>query len=55
MTQTDMNQKAEELRALRAEALNHLLEEAKKILPEAEVERLTAEMIGRETDGRTKG
>ena len=43
LTQTDMNQKSEELRTLWDEALNHLLDEAKKILPKAEVEKLTAE------------
>lgn len=42
-TQTDMNQKSEELRTLWDESLNHLLDEAKKILPKAEVEKLTAE------------
>lgn len=42
-TQTEMNQKSEELRTLWDEALNHLLDEAKKILPKAEVEKLTAE------------
>ena len=42
-TQTDMNQKSEELRTLWDEALNHLLDEAKKILPKAEVAKLTAE------------
>lgn len=43
LTQTDMNQKSEELRTLWDEALNHLLDEAKKILPKAEVAKLTAE------------
>ena len=43
LTQADMNQKSEELRALWDEALEHLLDEAKKILPEAEAEQLTAE------------
>ena len=43
LTQADMNQKSEDLRALWDKALNHLLDEAKKILPEAEAEKLMAE------------
>lgn len=50
LTQTDMNQKSEELRALWDEALNLLLDEAKKILPEAEVEKLIAEQNTWKTD-----
>lgn len=50
LTQTDMNQKSEELRALWDEALNLLLDEAKKILPEAEVEKLIAEQGTWKTD-----
>lgn len=43
LTQSDMNQKSEELRALWEDALDHLLEEAKKDLPDAEQEQLAAE------------
>lgn len=43
LTQTDMNQKSEELRALWDEALNQLLDEAQKVLPAAELEQLAAE------------
>ena len=50
LTQTDMNQKSEELRALWDEALNLLLDEAKKTLPEAEVEKLTTEQSDWEAD-----
>ena len=50
LTQTDMNQKSEELRTLWDEALNLLLDEAKKILPETEVEALIAEQNTWEAD-----
>ena len=50
LTQTDMNQKSEELRALWDEALNLLLDEAKKTLPETEVEKLIAEQGTWKTD-----
>lgn len=50
LTQTEMNLKSEELRTLWDEALNHLLDEAKKILPEAEMEKLTAEQRAWTTD-----
>ncbi len=43
LTQTDMNQKSEELRALWDEALNSILDAAKKQLTESEVEKPTAE------------
>lgn len=43
LTQTDMNQRSEELRALWEGTLDRLLEEAKKALPDAERERLAAE------------
>ena len=42
LTQSDMNQKSEELRALWEDAVDHLLEEAKKALPDAELEQLAA-------------
>lgn len=42
LTQTDMNQKSEELRALWESALNHLLDEAKRTLPEDTLAQLTA-------------
>ena len=50
LTQTDMNQKSEELRALWDETLNLLLDEAKKLLPEADVEKLTTEQSDWEAD-----
>ncbi|MBE5781790.1 MAG: DUF1311 domain-containing protein [Clostridiales bacterium] len=50
LTQTDMNLKSEELRVLWDEALNLLLDEAKKSLPEAELEKLTAEQSAWEAD-----
>ncbi|MBQ8313766.1 MAG: DUF1311 domain-containing protein [Clostridia bacterium] len=50
LTQTSMNQLSEELRALWDEALNHLLDEAAKTLPEADMEKLTAEQSAWETD-----
>ena len=43
LTQTEMNQKSGELRGLWDAALNRMLEEAKKVLPAAEMEKLTAE------------
>ena len=43
LTQSDMNQKSEELRALWEDAVDHLLEEAKKALPDADQEQLAAE------------
>jgi len=43
LTQTDMNQKSKELRDLWESALDHLLEEAKKALPDAEQEQFAAE------------
>lgn len=43
LTQADMNQRSGELRALWEGALNHLLEDAKKALPQAEQEKLSAE------------
>lgn len=43
LTQTEMNQKSGELRDLWDAALNRMLEEAKKVLPAAEMEKLTAE------------
>lgn len=53
MTQAELNQKSQELRALWEEALNYLLDEAKKTLPEAEMEKLTAEQSAWETDMKT--
>ena len=43
LTQTEMNLKSEELRDLWEDVLNVLLDEAKKILPEADWKNLTAE------------
>ena len=43
LTQTEMNQKSGELRALWDAAMNRMLEEATKALPAAEMEKLTAE------------
>ena len=43
LTQTDMNQKSQELRELWDGALKHLLEESKRVLSAAEMEKLTAE------------
>jgi len=43
LTQTEMNQKSEELRTLWDEALNRLLDEADKMLSDAELEQLAAE------------
>ena len=43
LTQTEMNQKSGELRALWDAAMNRMLEEAKKALPAAEMEKLTTE------------
>lgn len=43
LTQTEMNQKSEQLRTLWDEALKLLLDEAKKNLTEAELEKLTAD------------
>lgn len=50
LTQTDMNQRSAELRALWDEALEHLLYEAQKILPEAELAQLAAEQQAWQTD-----
>lgn len=50
LTQTDMNQRSAELRALWDEALNHLLDEAQKVLPGEELEQLTAEQSAWQTD-----
>lgn len=50
LTQAEMNQKSEELRALWDEALKLLLDEAKKNLPEAELETLTAGQSAWESD-----
>ncbi|MBE5811622.1 MAG: DUF1311 domain-containing protein [Clostridiales bacterium] len=43
LTQPEMNQKSGELRDLWDAAMNRMLEEAKKVLPAAEMEKLTAE------------
>ena len=43
LTQNEMNQKSGELRDLWDEALNRMLEGAKKVLTAAEIEKLTAE------------
>jgi len=43
LTQTELNQKSQELRELWEAALNTLLDEAKQVLPEAEMDALTAE------------
>ena len=43
LTQTDMNLKAKELSDLWDAALNHLLDEAKKVLDKAELEQLLTE------------
>lgn len=43
LTQTELNQKSQELRELWEAALNTLLNEAKKALSEAEMDALTAE------------
>lgn len=53
LTQTDMNQRSEELRDLWDEALNQLLDEAQKVLPEAELEQLAAEQSTWQTDVMT--
>ena len=50
LTQTDMNQKSGELRTLWDEALNQLLDEAQKALPEAELEQLSAEQSAWQAD-----
>ena len=50
LTQTDMNQKSKELADLWDEALNRLLEEAKKTPTAAEAEALTAEQSAWETE-----
>ena len=50
LTQTEMNLKSEVLRSLWDKVLNHLLEEAKKLLPETEVEKLLAEQRSWEAD-----
>ena len=50
LTQTVMNLKSEVLRSLWDKVLNHLLEEAKKLLPETEVEKLLAEQRSWEAD-----
>lgn len=49
MTQAEMNQKSGELRALWDEALNQLLDEAQKILPETELELLATEQSAWQT------
>lgn len=43
LTQAEMNQKSGELRELWDAAMNRMMEEAKKVLPVAETEKLTAE------------
>jgi len=43
LTQTEMNQKSGELRDLWDAAMNRMLDEAKKVLPAAKMEKLTAE------------
>lgn len=53
LTQTDMNLKSEELRTLWDEALNHLMDEAKKCLSEDEMEKLTAEHTAWTADMKT--
>lgn len=53
LTQADMNQRSEELRALWEGALNRLLEEAKKALPQAEQEQLAAEQSAWTADTET--
>ena len=50
LTQTNVSLLSEELRALWDKALNYLLDEAKKTLPEAEMEKLTAEQSAWEAD-----
>lgn len=43
LTQAEMNQKSGELRELWDAVMNRMMEEAKKVLPAAEMEKLTAE------------
>lgn len=43
LTQNEMNQKSGELRSLWESAMSRMLEEAKKALPAADMEKLTAE------------
>ena len=50
LTQTEMNQKSEELRTLWDEALKMLLDEAKKNCPETELEKLMADQSTWEAD-----
>jgi len=50
LTQADMNQKSEALRVLWDNALNRLLDEAKRTLTEAELAKLTAEQTAWEAD-----
>lgn len=50
LTQTDMNQRSAELRALWDDALNQLLDEAQKILPGEALEQLAAEQSTWQTD-----
>lgn len=53
LTQTDMNQRSGELRALWDNAMNQLLDEARKVLPEAELEQLAAEQSAWQADMMT--
>ena len=53
LTQTNMNLLSEDLRALWDEALNYLLDEAAKTLPEEELEKLTAGQSAWEADMKT--
>lgn len=53
LTQTDMNQISGELRTLWDEALNRLLDEAQKVLPEAELAQLAAEQNAWQADMMT--
>lgn len=53
LTQTDMNQRAGELRAIWDEALNHLLDQAQTVLSGTELEQLGAEQSAWQTDMMT--
>ena len=50
LTQTDMNQKSRFLRELWEGAMSHLLAQAQKMLPEAELAQLTTEQTAWEAD-----
>ena len=53
LTQTELNQRSGELRTLWDEALHQLLDEAQKVLPEAELEQLAAEQSAWQTEMMT--